>query len=219
MEDQIAESSGPRLRLRTNRLEAFSDGVFAIAITLLVLELGVPESSVDDPLAAILEEWPSYVAYLVSFASVGAIWLEHNTITEHLRQTDTVLIRLNLLLLFVVSFLPFPTGLLSEYHGDTSAERVAVTLYGVTLLAASTMVSVLWRHAMRERLVREDLNDSDARSLANRLKPSLIAYVVLIGTGLVLPRVALFGYLGIAVFLIIPFELFRRRGTAQGSRS
>jgi uncharacterized membrane protein len=215
MPNPLAGSGAPGLRLRTNRLEAFSDGVFAIAITLLVLELGVPQSSVDDPMGAIAAEWPSYVAYLVSFASVGAIWLEHNTITEHLRNTDTVFIRLNLLLLLVVSFLPFPTGLLSQYHGHLGAERVAVTLYGVTLFAASVMISVLWHHAMREQLVREDLDAADALTLSRRLNPSLIAYVVLIGTGLLVPRVALFGYLGIAVFLIVPFELFRRHRTGQ----
>jgi uncharacterized membrane protein len=114
---------GSRSLLRTNRFEAFSDGVFAIAITILVLELGVPETAVEHPLQSVLDEWPTYVAYVVSFASVGALWLEHNAITEHLRVTDTVLIRLNLLLLLLVSFLRFPTGLLSEFHGNSGAER------------------------------------------------------------------------------------------------
>ncbi|MCU0296256.1 MAG: TMEM175 family protein [Candidatus Nanopelagicales bacterium] len=184
--------------------------MFAIAITILVLELGVPETAVEHPLQSVLDEWPTYVAYVVSFASVGAFWLEHNAITEHLRVTDTVLIRLNLLLLMVVSFLPFPTGLMSEYHGNAGAERVAVTLYGITLLAASTMIAVLWRHAKRERLVHEDLTDQDAQALTKRLNPSLWAYAVLIPAGLALPRVAVFGYLAISVFLIMPFELFRR---------
>ena len=215
MSDSPVVPGGSRSLLRTNRFEAFSDGVFAIAITILVLELGVPETAVEHPLQSVLDEWPTYVAYLVSFASVGALWLEHNAITEHLRVTDTVLIRLNLLLLLLVSFLPFPTGLMSEYHGNAGAERVAVTLYGITLLATSTMIAVLWRHAVRERLVHEDLTDQDAQALTKRLNPSLWAYVVMILAGLALPRVAVIGYLAIAVYLILPFELLRRRRTTR----
>ena len=96
-------------------MEAFSDGVFAIAITLLVLEIGVPGGSEDDLLGALADQWPSYVAYLVSFSTVGAVWFMHTIITEYLGSANSVLIRLNLLLLLVVSFLPFPTKLLAEY--------------------------------------------------------------------------------------------------------
>ncbi len=83
-----ARAQAPEPSFRTQRFEAFSDGVFAIAITLLVLELGVSEAATEHPIRSIVEEWPSYVAYLVSFASVGAIWLEHNAITEHLVRAD-----------------------------------------------------------------------------------------------------------------------------------
>ena len=96
-------------------MEAFSDGVFAIAITLLVLEIGVPAGSEDDLLGALVEEWPSYLAYVVSFATIGAVWFSHNVITEYLDHADSILLRLNLLLLALVSFLPFPTRLLAEY--------------------------------------------------------------------------------------------------------
>lgn len=212
MSDSPEPPGGARSLLRTNRFEAFSDGVFAIAITILVLELGVPEGAIEHPVQSLLDQWPTYLAYVISFASVGAIWLEHNAITEHLRFTDTVLVRLNLLLLLVVSFLPFPTGLISEFHGSAGAEQVAVTLFGLTLLAASAMISVLWRHAVRARLVQEDLGDEDAQALAKRLNPSIWGYVVLITAGLIVPRVAVFGYLVIAIFLILPI---RRRGTTQ----
>jgi hypothetical protein len=94
---------------RTGRMEAFSDGVFAIAVTLLVLEIAVPAGSGDDLLGALGDQWPSYLGYLVSFATIGAVWFAHTVITEYLDHADSVLIRLNLLLLLVVSFLPFPT--------------------------------------------------------------------------------------------------------------
>jgi uncharacterized membrane protein len=89
-------------------MEAFSDGVFAIAITLLVLEIAVPSGSEENLLGAVVAQWPSYLAYLVSFSTIGAVWLEHTFITEFLGHATSVLIRLNLLLLLVVSFLPFP---------------------------------------------------------------------------------------------------------------
>jgi uncharacterized membrane protein len=100
-------------------MEAFSDGVFAIAITLLVLEIAVPAGSERDLWSAVLDEWPSYLAYLVSFSTVGAVWVGHTVIIEFLVRATPVLIRLNLLLLMVVSFLPFPTKLLAEYVGET----------------------------------------------------------------------------------------------------
>ena len=114
-------------------MSGFSDGVFSIAITLLVLEIGVPAGSEDDLLGALAAQWPSYLAYLVSFATIGAVWFGHTVITEYLDHANSVLIRLNLLLLLVVSFLPFPTRLLAEYATERDAERVAATVYGINL--------------------------------------------------------------------------------------
>ena len=174
-------------RLTTGRMEAFSDGVFAIAITLLILDVAVPAGSADDPLRAVADEWPSYLAYFVSFATIGAVWLAHAGITEYLDRADATLIRLNLLLLLVVSFLPFPTHLLAEYQGHRDAERVAATIYGLNLLMASALVWVLWRYAVAERLVRPDADDEEVQVLTKRLTPGLAAYVVLIGVGLFSP--------------------------------
>jgi uncharacterized membrane protein len=124
-------------RLGTGRLEAFSDGVYAIAITLLILEIGVPAGSEEDLLGALVDEWRSYLAYLISFATIGASWLAHSAMTEHLDAVDRTLLRLNLLLLLVVAFIPFPTRLLAEYSGAGDAARVATTVYGITLLLSA----------------------------------------------------------------------------------
>jgi uncharacterized membrane protein len=211
---RMTEQKGPpakALAYRTTRMEAFSDGVFAIAITLLVLEIAVPAGSEDDLLGAVLGQWPSYPAYLVSFSTIGAVWLEHTVITEFLDRATSVLIRLNLLLLMVVSFLPFPTRLLGEYIGEFEPERIAVTIYGLNLFLASALVSLLWRYAVRERLIRSDVADSDVRMLTKRLTPGLAGYVVVIVLGLFLPVVAVLGYLVIAVYIIVPFGALRRR--------
>ncbi|MGY1689160.1 TMEM175 family protein [Geodermatophilus sp. SYSU D01105] len=197
--------------LSTGRLEAFSDGVFAIAITLLVLEISVPDDSEHDLLGALLDQWPSYLAYGVSFATIGGVWLAHNVVTEYLRQVDPVFIRLNLLLLMTVSLLPFPTRLLAEHIQETQAERVAATVYGLTLLASVLLVSGLWRYAVRRRLVDPDAQEADIRVLSRRLQPGTVGYAALIVLGLFLPQVALFGYLLIAVGLIVPVRRRTRR--------
>lgn len=209
-------ASGSRShRLRTGRFEAFSDGVFAIAITLLVLDIAVPLDASDHLLSAVAAQWPVYLAYFISFSTIGAIWLAHSAITDYLEHTDPMLSRLNLLLLLFVSFLPFPTRLLAEYTGEMLGERVAVTLYGVNLFLAAVLVSVLWRYSVRQGLVRPDADDEEVQTLSRRLTPSLGGYVVLIAIGLVFPTVAIVGYLVIAIYLIVPFGLVRGRKTSE----
>ena len=211
MTDQKAQpAQAPAFR--TNRVEAFSDGVFAIAITLLVLEIAVPVGSERDLWAAVVDEWPSYLAYLVSFSTVGAVWVAHTIITECLVRATPVLIRLNLLLLMVVSFLPFPTKLLAEYVGEDRPERIAATIYGLNLLLTAVLVSAVWRYAVREGLIRPDIADEYVKLITWRLTPGLVGYAVMIMLGLFLPLAAVLGYLIIAVYNLIPFRGVRRRG-------
>lgn len=199
-----------RRRYRTNRLEAFSDGVFAIAITLLVLEIGVPLGSEDDLLDAIIRQWPSYLAYLVSFATIGAVWVAHSVITEHVEGADPVFLRLNLLLLFFVSFLPFPTKLLGEYLGtEEEAVRIAVTFYGLALLLTSLTTSAVWGWARHLQLVRQGATDADIRYLTHRLTPGLAGYVAILLVGVFQPVLAVLGYLVIALFFLVPVRELR----------
>ena len=109
----------------TGRTEAFSDGVFAIAITLLILEVNVPESSFDNLWRGILDQWPSYLAYATSFITIGGIWLAHHGLFRRLRFANRQLMLINLGLLMMVSFLPFPTKLMAEAIHDSDAERAA----------------------------------------------------------------------------------------------
>ena len=200
-------TSQPRRRgFRTGRLEAFSDGVFAIAITLLVLDIGVSATAGQDLGGAIRGLWPSYLAYVASFSTIGAAWLGHNAITEYLERADAAFVRLNLLLLLFVSFLPFPTRLVAEFIHQDTAERVAVTFYGIILLLSSMLLQVLWRYAVRAHLVRPDTADEEIELLTERLTPGLGAYLVLIVSGLFVPIIAVIGFLGIALYYIIPFR-------------
>ena len=186
---------GPLRRgLTTGRLEAFSDGVIAIAITLLVLDIAVPASAEAHLLRSVADLWPSYLGYLVSFATIGAMWLGHNAITEYLERADVGFMRLNLLLLLAIAFLPFPTRLFAEFIGKDSPERVAVTIYGLSLLLTSALLLALWRYAVRNQLVRPDTSDQEVQLLTRRLTPGLAGYVILILAGLFIPVVAVIGY-------------------------
>jgi uncharacterized membrane protein len=167
----------------TGRLEAFSDGVFAIAITLIVLELGVSSDAGDHLLNAILHEWPSYLAYLTSFMTIGVVWLQHSAITGELRTADATLYRLNLLVLLIVAFLPYPTKLASEFGRSEEAERVAVVFYGLTLVALALALTAFVRYAAEHRrLVKDEVSD-DAVQGALAHQPSFLLYAIGIGIG------------------------------------
>lgn len=213
--NQTSGPPGSRRQTRgKGRLEALSDGVFAVAITLLALDLAVPANGHSERhlLDAIGDQWPGYLGYVVSFATIGALWLGHNAITDYLDRVDVTFLRLNLLVLLFASFLPFPTRLVSEYISRDAAERVAATGYGLTLLAATAVLSLLWRYALHAHLVRPDASDEEVKLLTKRLSPSLVAYGVLIVLGLFLPVVAVVGYFIIALYLLIPVHNpWRRR--------
>ncbi len=130
----------PAQSLPTTRLEAFSDGVFAIAITLLILDLKVPASP-DRLLDGLVDEWPSFLGYLVSFAFIGGLWIAHTGLTRQLKATDGVFLGLNLMLLLFVSFLPFTTSLFTTHLID-SGQRVAVVAFGLNLTLAALMGGV-----------------------------------------------------------------------------
>ena len=196
-------------RWSTSRLEAFSDGVFAIAITLLILKINVPESAFDDLWKGIADQWPSYLAYATSFITIGGLWLAHHAIFRRLANADGTVMQLNILLLMLVSFLPFPTKLMAEAIDKTThAERAAVTFYGLTLLAISVVVSVLWRYAAAHRdLLSPGISDGEVRAMTQLTTPSIGFYIAVVLLALVAPRVAVFGYLVIAVV-----GVFRERG-------
>jgi uncharacterized membrane protein len=193
------------------RLEAFSDGVFAIAITLLILEVAVIPGGT--PLEELFSAWPSYVGYVVSFLTIGVAWISHSAMTEELDRVDPVYLRLNLLLLLVVVFLPFPTTLITEAFGDRDAERVAATVFGLTLLAIRLLGMALDGYARRERLYVSYAADEELTRSRRKDASGVVLYLLAIIVGLVLPGVAVAVYFAIALYLVIPFrELTRLRG-------
>lgn len=200
------------LRRTTSRMDAFSDGVFAIAITILVLEISVPEGSSDNLLQAILDQWPSYLAYVVSFATIGAVWLKHTVVTDLIKHADQTLLRLNLGLLLLVSFLPFPTRLVAENITEGSEpERVAVVFYGIILLLMSSVIGLMWRYAVRADLVDDEIDPEDIHAATKLLAPALGFYVVALAVGFFAPEVAVGIMLLAAVLFWIPASVLPTR--------
>ena len=152
----VATTPSRPSKLRTARMEAFSDDVYAISITLLILDVTIPPESGEHLFRAYLHQRPSYLAYVASLATIGASWLGHSLVTEYLDRADPALVRLNLLLLIVISIIPFPTRVVGEYVTERHAERVAITIYGIHLLVASLLLSAIWQYASRQKLVHPD---------------------------------------------------------------
>jgi uncharacterized membrane protein len=191
-------------RWDTGRTEAFSDGVFAIAITLLVLEIGIPASEFDDLWSAIFHEWPAYLGYATSFLTIGGLWLAHHGIFRRLRYANNAVMRINLLLLMAVAFLPFPTRLVAEAIRDRSAERAAAIFYGACLLAIAVLFSALWAAVARDRrLLKPEVTDEEVNSILIASSPSIGFYAGAIAVAIVAPRAAAIGYLLIAVLSVL----------------
>jgi len=165
----------PDAHAETTRVEAFSDGVFAIAITLLILEIKVPREVAPGRLAAeLLRLWPSYLAFLASFANIGVMWVNHHRLFGLIRRSDDGLVGLNLLLLLGVTWVPFPTAVLAE-HLLGPDQRTAGLLYAGTFFLLAIAFNLLWRHAVRRGLCAEH---ADVASITRQYALGPVLYAV-----------------------------------------
>lgn len=196
----------------TTRLEAFSDGVFAIVITLLVLDLDVPESP-DRLLAELADEWPYFLGYLVSFAFIGGMWIAHTALTAVLEAADAVFLGLNLLLLLFVSFMPFTTKLFATHLLD-SGQRVAVVTFGVNLTLAALTSRLLAGYAARSPLLKPGIDPANLTSMVSQRSAGVLLTTLSTAISAVLPKVAVIFYLALSVALIAqPLWVLHRRAT------
>ena len=209
--------------LPTSRLEAFSDGVFAIAITLLVIELHVPTGG-EGLVKGLEHEWPRYLGYFVSFAFIGGVWIAHSTMTRFLKAADPELMRLNLVLLLFVSFLPFTTAIaathlfasnlsLHEVTVSSPTERVAAVLFGLNLTLAALMLYLMLRHAGRTSdVAADDLAEEELQAFATQRRSAVLLQASATVVGAFLPLLAVVFYLALAVFYVIdPVRLVNTR--------
>jgi uncharacterized membrane protein len=188
-----------------NRVEPFSDGVFAIAATLLVLEIHVPAPGESGLGHALLEEWPSFASYVVSFAIIGIIWVNHHAVLDNLARVDRTLLFLNLMLLLWVALIPFPTSLLATYMREGGAdERVAGVAYTATMALMGFSFGWLWRYAVSRGLLADGLSDAEVRARTRNFTIGSPLYLVAALVALISAPACLLMNAALAVFYAVP---------------
>jgi uncharacterized membrane protein len=192
--------------MSTNRLEAFSDGVFAIAITLLVLDIHVPEPGPGSLGHELLAQWPSYAAYVISFITIGIIWINHHAAFSRLRAVDQSILILNLLLLMSVGVLPFTTSLMATYLKESSGEGLAAAVYGGSFLLMGGVFVMANRQILfrRPRLLKEPIEPEAGRTILRYAALGQIPYAVAVVLAFVSPYITLAICAACAVYYALP---------------
>ena len=189
----------------TQRLEAFSDGVFAIAITLLILEIKVPHLEGDESLSsALLHLWPSFGAYAFSFWVIGIFWVNHHSFFKLFRRVDHGFLLLNVLFLALISFIPFPTSVLAEYLRDPARVQNAVTFYCVSLFLPVLCWVSMWLYGNAHKLTDPRLDPEYTRFLTRQYVVSNGLYIVAVLVSLINATLGLALEIGLAFLYFLP---------------
>ncbi|HEY7405311.1 MAG TPA: TMEM175 family protein [Candidatus Angelobacter sp.] len=201
------------MQSETARIEAFSDGIFAIAITLLILEIKIPHQQETGHLgAALLRQWPSYVAFLLSFTYIGVMWINHHRMFNHIKRANDVLLALNLLLLLGVTVVPFPTAVLAEHLGGPD-QRAAAIVYNATFLLIAIAFNLLWQYAVRRGLLHEHVLNSAANiSRQYAVGPVIYASCLVLAWFSVKASVA--ANIALALFFALPPSLMKKHNSS-----
>jgi uncharacterized membrane protein len=201
---QIVDPSG------TTRMETFTDGVLAIAATLLVLEISIDSAHTHDLGSALLHLWPSYLAYVTSFITIGIIWMNHHTCVETVARVDRTFLFLNLLLLMTVSFLPFPTRLVAQYL-QRPGEQTAVYAYAATFVVMAIVYNAWWRYASTgRRLIGENVPELRIKAITQAFNPGVPIYALTLLVAVFSPLASVFLTFAIAAFYLPSAALFER---------
>ena len=188
----------------TGRLEAFSDGVMAVAITLLVLDLHASPEAGSSLAHQLVSEWPSFAAYVVSFSIIGVIWVNHHALMALVARVDRVLLFVNLALLLFVTTIPFTTSTLAAYLREGGADaRVAVVLYGISMEGMAVSFTVMLRHLVRHQLMHEPVDAATGRRAVRRFGLGTLVYPLVVLVGLVSAPVMLLLYAVLTGFYVV----------------
>ncbi len=195
----------PIASLSTNRVEAFSDGVFAVAITLLVLNLQVPQLATAVLSTKLVPEllalWPKLLSYAISFIIVGIYWVGHHNTFHYIKRSDRTLLWLNLLLLLFIVFIPFPTALIGQYP----EQQISVIIYASTLVCTGLVLQLLWWYASsNHRLVDQDIDPHLVQMASRRNLTAPLIYLLAIGVSFFSVQVSLIFFVLIPVYYILP---------------
>jgi uncharacterized membrane protein len=186
------------------RVEAFSDAVFAIAITLLDLEIAIPNGPDRTLWHDLKDQWPSYAAYLVSFFVIGIIWINHHGIFTHITKVDYGVLYINLALLATVAFIPFPTALFAEHLRSGADEEVAAAVYSGSLALMGLSSGALWLYIPRHPSLHSPSLTAEEIARTNRV--ALVgapAFIVAIAIAFVSPALTLVIIAGVAAFYAV----------------
>ncbi len=193
----------------TGRLEAFSDGVFAVAITLLILNIQLPTKSFakDEDLffTYLLNLWPAYLAFVASFATIGIMWINHHRLFTYIKRTDTILMLLNLLLLLMIVFVPFPTALLAQQYRLNPNLRAPALLWNGTFILLAVFFNLLWRYAAHEnRLLDKKADQQAVEAITRQYRFGPLFYVVSFGLAWISVPASIALNLFMAVYFAFP---------------
>jgi uncharacterized membrane protein len=208
----VRESSRAERRARaaagateTARLETFADGVMAIAITLLILEIAVPHVEPGESLGtALADQWPSYAAYVVSFLTIGIMWVNHHHMFTLIQRSNHTFLMLNVVFVMTIATLPWPTGLLGEYIRDAAHRTVATLVYGGTMVAIAIMYNVVWRYAVRRDLLRPDVDPEGIRRASRGYLAGPTVYAAITLLALVNAWISLLFFALFALYWLLP---------------
>jgi uncharacterized membrane protein len=200
----------------TTRLETFADGVFAIAATLLILNVDAQIGEHSSALGhRLLEIWPSYIAYAVSFVTIGIIWSNHHTVMAQLGRVDRTFLMLNVLLLLCVAFVPFPTRLIAEHLRDRHDLEAAALAYGATMTVMSIAYFTLWIYASHAgRLLHTNADPRVVSGITRSYLPGTPVYLTATLIAFVAPLASVIMFAAIALFYVIESSVFGRAAIA-----
>jgi|SRR5437588_9763627 len=195
----------------TGRIEAFSDGVFAIAITLLILEIKVPAQVGAGNLAKVLlHEWPSFLAFLASFFTIGVMWMNHHRLFTLIDAADDTLLGLNLLLLLGITWIPFPTALLAAHLKISGNDRVAALVYSTSFFMMAIVFQVLWWYATHTPGVIPPEKEEEAARITKQYRWGPVFYLIAILIALASGTAVLIWSALLAIYFAMPPRVFRR---------
>ncbi|HTX00907.1 MAG TPA: TMEM175 family protein [Acidimicrobiales bacterium] len=204
-------SAGEPSAMPTSRLETFSDGVFAIAATLLILDVHAAGSGRLG--TTLLHSWPSYAAYAVSFVTIGIIWINHHTVFAQIERVNHVFLIVNVVFLMLVAFIPFPTALVAS-HLRGGGLQAAALVYGANLTSTAVCFNGLWFYASRHgRLLRADANRRVVSGISRSYLPGPVIYLVATLVALASPQAAVAMFAAITLFYVLESSLFGRSGS------
>ena len=195
--------------MTTARLETFADGVFAIAATLLILNVDSQVSGdLPDLGAQLAHIWPSYLAYAVSFVTIGIMWINHHTVMSQVGRVDRRFLIATVGLLLCIAFVPFPTRLVAE-HIRAEGARDAALAYGFTMVATAIMFSVTWFYASRGgRLLHRNAEPTVVSGISRSYLPGPWIYLAATLLAFVSPTASVVLFMAIALFYVLESSLF-----------